>query len=216
LPKKKSLGLSLQRYRKELDAVVVLVDGAADGSANRNAIHEWSAIRAFASLEGLMMDVFMTALNRTPEHFTSAVGVPFPKHLSLATCRYLIVGDGYFGFRDRDDLKDQCKKFLGTNHTFVDTLSGERPAVTLEVLVTARNYAAHQSTWAKEKLRKTLRKRGLQGADKLGSPGSYLAAIDNSAKWRNSFEVPNGNSRTRGIVKYLRKLGDDVENEVKF
>jgi hypothetical protein len=212
---KKSLDLSVKRFRTKLDEVKAVLD-LNGGGANKRAVHEWAIISCFAAFEGLMMDIFVTALNRNPAHFTAAVSVPFPKHLTLATCRYLIVGDGYFGFRDRDDLKDQCRKFLGAGHPFLDTLKGEEAAVALEVLVTARNYAAHQGDWAKEKLRKTLKKRGFPGAAGLGYAGNYLAAIDNSDKWRKSFDIVNGNSRIKGILKYLSKVGNAVESKVIF
>jgi hypothetical protein len=162
------------------------------------------------------MDVFVTALNRRPKQFSDATGVPFPKHLTIATCRYLIVGEGYFGFRDRDDLKKKCKRYLGENHAFLGALNGDGPATAFAVIADVRNFGAHQGEWAKSKLKKTLRERKLPGADGISTAGTYLAAVDNSLPWRTAFGVPSGRTRIDAFLTFLSSIGAAVKQHVNF
>lgn len=217
MAKKKNVDLPIQRYKDQISGIRAAV-GALNGATPevKRSVYEWAVIALYAAIEELFLESFTAAINRNPTHVSAAKGVPFPKHMTVAMCRYLIVGDGYFGFRDRDDLKKKCKAFLGDGHDLIAELNGDRAAVALEVMTAARNYAAHQSAWAKEKLRGVLTKRGLLGAKGLSTSGAYLSAIDSSAAWITPLAVQTGKTRLFALLAYADSLGSSVEDKVTF
>ncbi len=215
--RKKSKANVITAYSEELQAVRDVLDNSDSGGPDaRKALSEWALISAFAALEELLLEIMTAALNRDNSAFEDATGLEFPEHLNVAVCRFLIVGEGYFGFRDIDDLKKKLARYLGSSHTLIAELKGAQPAAAFEIIAKSRNLAAHRSEWAVAALKASLKKRDITGGSGLTSAGSWLCSIDNSDAWKGVFKGPKGKSRMEAILGYLESFGATVDQKVQF
>ncbi|MFF0754401.1 hypothetical protein [Streptomyces sp. NPDC004267] len=118
--------------------------------------YETALIRTTVAFEKLMLECLIVALNKDTGPFSDDTGVRFPKHLDQKVCEYLVTGGGYFDFRGRDGLLKDMKKFTGPQHYLQVAVRDEKRRYALELLLTLRNYAAHQSPQSKEKVRESI------------------------------------------------------------
>jgi hypothetical protein len=195
MPKKKSIKLSASRFKDSADEILGFVDKTA---GLKDEYHSWCAdyavIRLYREFETLMLDALAGAINNDAKTISGTAGFDFPRHMSLAVCRYLIIGAGYFDFKGRNGLIALVKEFIPDNHYLVSILKDAKYKDALEQLSALRNLAAHDS----EKARSTAIKA--VGGERLGSAGSWL-------KRQERFKM---------LCDSLKALADDVEAKAPY
>ena len=102
MPKKKSIKLSASRFRVAADAITDFVEKSG---ALKEDFHSWctdyAIIQLYLEFETLMLDTIAGAINNDAKTISTTVGVNFPKHMSLAVCRYLVIEIGRASCRER-------------------------------------------------------------------------------------------------------------------
>jgi hypothetical protein len=195
MPKKKSIKLSASEFRNAADEIQAFVEKT---EGLKDEYHNWCAdyavIRLYREFETLMLDTIAGAINNDVATISSKVGFTFPTHMSLAVCRYLVIGTGYFDFKGRDGLIAIAKEFIPDNHYLVDILKDAKFKDELEHLSALRNLAAHESEKARSAAIKAI------GGEKIGSAGSWL-------KRQGRFKM---------LCDTLKALADEIEAKAPY
>ena len=141
---------------KEIEGFLGRMDDSAS-EADRTWAYEYAIIRLYRDFECFVFFALVTAINQDTEATLNAKSkgkkIKFPKHLRDDVCEYIIVGDRYFDFKDKDNLVGKFRDFLPENHKLLKAVrSGVSDcARSLNLLSTLRNLAAHNSLLSKEK-----------------------------------------------------------------
>ena len=195
MPKKKSIKLSANQFKKAANEILNFVEKTG---GLKDEYHSWcvdyAIIRLYREFETLMLDALAGAINNDAKTISATVGVNFPKHMSLDVCRYLVIGTGYFDFKGRDGLIRIAKEYVPDGHYLVSIIKDQKYKDALEQLSTLRNLAAHDSPRARHAAIKAI------GGDKIGSAGSWLKKQD----------------RFKTLCDSLKALSDDVEAKAPY
>jgi hypothetical protein len=180
-------------YREELKAVVSYlddIDGAGLAKQATSWAYEAALVKVTISIERLMLQVLLAAINRDSAALSAATSVTFPKHLPKAVAQYILIQDGYFDFKGRDGLLGTIKKHLGDAHPLYVTVKQVKYRAPLDRLIKLRNWAAHESEQGKRTAKLAL------GTSRVASPGSCL-------KRQN---------RLRDLIAELDALGFEIQS----
>ena len=159
-----------------------------------NWAHEYAIIRLYRAFEQLILGCLVAAINNNTNHLSEKTQTTFPKHLTDAVCRYIIVGTGHFNFKAREGLINELKNYLPNKHYIVKAVKDEKYKDALNKLVALRNYAAHNSEPAKK------RALAVIGGRKLSSAGAWL-------KSQGRFDK---------IATALGKLADEIHSAAPY
>jgi len=132
------------------------VDGSQLTDQATTWAYEAALMKTSVAFERLMLDCLIAALNSDTEPFSTATGITFPKHLTEKVCEFLITGGRYFDFRGKDGLVDHTKKVTGTSHYLHTAVTHPKYHHTLELLISLRNYAAHESPQSRKKAKREI------------------------------------------------------------
>lgn len=178
-------------YRDELKAIVSYIDeidGAGLPKQATSWAYEAALVKVAISIERLMLQVLLAAINRDSAALSAATSVTFPKHLPKQVAQYILIQDGYFDFKGRDGLLKTIRKHLGPTHPLYLTVKDPKYKSPLDRLIKLRNWAAHESEQGKRAAKAEL------GSSRVLSPGSWLKS----------------QNRLRDLVAELDGLGVDI------
>lgn len=170
--RKKSIKKSVAIFSKAMTDLKVFIEAARKAKLSDLQIsycHDYGIIFIYREFENLILTSLVGSINKDiPNTIAQNKEVNFPNHMAYGVCEYIVVGDGYFNFRGRDDLIKKLKSYLPNNHWLVEIVKDGKYKKDLDKLTALRNYAAHQNSISK--------KRALQvvGQGKIGSAGSWL------------------------------------------
>lgn len=192
MPKKKSIKGSANEFKAETDRILAFLTASAGlGDEHVSWCHDLAIIRLYRAFESLMLDALVGALNNDTSTLSTRTGFSFPKHLTDEVCRFLVTGRGYFDFKGRDGLIKTLKQYLPDDHYLVEVVSKPGYRNSLELLSTARNYAAHESQQSKSAFKKAA------DQDRVGTAGSWL-------KRQNRFQ---------NIANWVKAMADEIHAE---
>ena len=190
--KKKSFKKSADWFKTQLQEVVSYTQDidSTTGLLEKNIrwCYSFAVIQAYKAFEEFMLDCLIAAINNDHKPLEERTGVNFPKNLSVSICEYLIVGDGYFDLKGRDDLIRNIKRYVKEDHFLLKAIKHSSYKEALNQLFTLRNFAAHKSNIAKEKVRKVI------GQERIESSGQWLRVENRLGK----------------IIKKLSNLADEI------
>ena len=196
MPKKKSVQLCVQHFKKETKTVLEFC-AAAEGAlsaAHTSSAYDAAIIKLYAAFERMMIGALTGAINNDTSMLSETTRVQFPKHLTDEVCEYIIVGGGYFNFRGRDGLIGEIKKYVPAEHYLVGAVKAPAYRRSLDQLCALRNYAAHDSKRSKQAALESIDQR------KMGSAGSWLKR----------------QGRFRRIADDLLKLSEKIEQGAPY
>lgn len=189
MPKKKSIKGSANEFKAETDKILAFLTASTGlGDEHVSWCHDLAIIRLYRAFESLMLDTLVGALNNDTSTLSSRTGFSFPKHLTDEVCRFLVTGRGYFDFKGRDGLIKALKQYLPDAHYLIAVVSRPGYRSSLELLTSARNYAAHESQQSKSAFKKAA------DQDRVGAAGSWL-------KRQNRFQ---------NIAGKLKAMADEI------
>lgn len=195
MPKKKSIKGSANEFKAEADKILAFLTATAGlGDEHVSWCHELAIIRLYRAFESLMLDTLVGALNNDTSTLSSRTGFSFPKHLTEEVCLFLVTGRGYFDFKGRDGLIKTLKQYLPDAHYLIVVVSKSGYRSSLEMLSTARNYAAHESQQSKAAFKKAANQ------NRVGSAGSWL-------KRQNRFQ---------DIAGKLKAIADEIHASAPY
>ena len=195
MPKKKSIKGSANEFKAEVDKILAFLTASSGlGDEHVSWCHDLAIIRLYRAFESLMLDALVGALNNDTSTLSSRTGFSFPKHRTDEVCRCLVTGRGYFDFKGRDGLIKTLKQYLPDDHYLVKVVSKPGYRNSLELLSSARNYAAHESQQSKSAFKKAA------DQDRVGAAGSWL-------KRQNRFQ---------NIANGLKAMADEIHAEAPY
>ena len=196
MPRKKSVKKSAKTFQKKADEILDFVKSARAHLSGKyiSWAYEYAIIRLYREFEALMLDALVGAINNDTSTLSDRTGIRFPKHLTDEVCRYLIVRDGYFDFKGRDGLIQTLQRFVPQDHYLVEVVRKDDYKEALEQLSVLRNFAAHASTAAKTRAKKTVRQQRMPDA------GSWL-------KKQNRLET---------IVENIKRLAREIDEKAPY
>ena len=172
----------VQSYTQDIDRVTKL------SPKSIRWCYSFAVIQVYKAFEEFMLNCLIAAINNDHGPLEERTGVSFPKSLSVSVCEYLIVGDSYFNLKGRDDLTRNIRRYVKKDHFLLKVIQNSSYKKTLDQLFALRNFAAHESNTAKEKVRKVIEQRRIE------SSGQWLM-IEN---------------RLGRIIKKLSNLADEI------
>lgn len=195
MPKKTSIKASANEFKAETEKILAFVVASSGlGDEHVSWCHDLAIIRLYRAFESLMLDTLVGALNNDTSTLSSRTGFSFPKHLTDEVCRFLVTGRGYFDFKGRDGLIKTLKQYLPDDHYLVEIVSKAGHRNALELLSSARNYAAHDSPQSKDAFKRAT------DQVRVGSAGSWL-------KRQNRFQ---------NIADRLKAMADEIHAEAPY
>jgi hypothetical protein len=205
MPRKKSLKQATQRFKLDcndlmqyLQAVQPQVQPQVQPHLLNGKHVSWSydygVIRLYREFEKLVLECLVGAINNNTSTLSQITGYDFPAHLTDGVCRYLVVGNGYFDFKGRDDLIRILKRYIPDNHYLIAIVKKNVYKDALEKLSALRNFAAHGSKVAKKAALKAVNQK------KVGSSGCWLKR----------------QGRFVQIVDKLKQLADEIEAQAPY
>lgn len=193
MPKKKSGKRAAQAFVKRVDSLIEHldeVDAMGFSEGGRSLAYEMTLIKLYEYFERLMLESLVVAINNDiGRTISSRKGFTFPAHMTDEVCEFLIVGDGYFNFRNYDDLKRTIKGFVPDDHWLLTEACASHNRASIERLTALRNYSAHGSRKARERAKTAL------NAKRLPSAGAWIKA---------------GN-RARDLLSHFKAIGRAIE-----
>lgn len=202
--KKKSPQVSYDWLDSQFKEIEQFLDDAlaANLSAgNLSKCYDYAIVQAYRIFESFVLDIAVARINRDPTIFFENVGVEFGKHLTVAQCAYLLVGDRYFNFSGHSGLVDVAKKVAGPTGALTDAVKIAAHRQHFEILAGLRNHAAHQSDQSRSNALKAMR-HWEPGRTNLGIAGSWLKVS------------VAGRTRMTRLLDGIRALADDMRNAV--
>jgi hypothetical protein len=196
MPKKKSLRLAAQHFKKHCDELIQYLNAAEEhlGDEHITWSYDYGIIRLYREFEGLVLECLIGAINNNTSTLSQTTGYSFPQHITDEICRYLVIGSGYFDFKGRDDLIRILKKYLPDNHYLITTITKPVYREALDKISALRNFAAHGSDISKKAALRAIN----QG--RVGSSGSWL-------KRQGRFAV---------IVAQLKLIADEIGAQAPY
>ena len=177
--RKASPELSLRSYQEGIDAVldllskVVSCDRLTFSAADKRELAEALVFKVTAEWEVLVEELFVDLMNKDNSQYAETIGVSLPKHQTRDQCQAMLIGTGYFDFKNCGDLKGLAKNYLVTNLNPFRALSASTSQKVDELFV-IRNYLGHYSIRAEKKLANMYRNR--YGMQRVSEPGRFLLA----------------------------------------
>jgi len=196
MPRKKSVKRSAITFQERANEILEFVKSAREHLSEKHIswAYEYAIIRLYREFEVLMLDALVGAINNDTSTLSERTGIPFPKHLTDEVCKYLIVGNGYFDFKGRDGLIQTLKRFVPQNHYLVEVVMKDDYREALEQLSVLRNFAAHASTAAKTRAKRTVQQQRMPDA------GSWLKK----------------QKRLENIVENIKSLAKEIEERAPY
>ncbi|MER7759461.1 hypothetical protein [Streptomyces sp. NPDC097619] len=188
--RKKSGKYAADKFRTTTKLIRDYLDETDASGLSERALtwnYEAALLRTTIAFEHLMLECLIVALNHDTGPFSEATNAQFPKHLNQRVCEHLVTKGGYFDFKGRSGLIKDMKQFTGDSHYLLTAVSDEKRYHLLELLLTLRNYAAHQSRDSKEKVRKAIflhrKKVKSLGTEKLKAEFAGAKAPTSAGVW---------------------------------
>lgn len=138
--------------------------------SEKKLIHEAFVLKICATWEILAENVFVECLSRNTSTYASFKGISLPRKLTKDTCKGLISGLRYFGFRDMSDLKSKAKRFLADHCNPFKKVPHDVTGKINEFYL-IRNYIAHRSDTAKQSLKRMYKHKYKM---RFRRPGNFL------------------------------------------
>lgn len=127
-----------------------------------------AVIETAISLERLVLDCLVVAINNDVKALRTDSKVNFPAHLQDDVVEFIIVGNGYFDFRGgKSGVISAMATYVEKTHWVVVAAQG-LDATVVDRLILLRNWAAHESSASARKARSGI------GAPKAQSAGSWI------------------------------------------
>ena len=141
----------------------------------KRSVFEAYVFHVCADWEILIQDWLVDLLNKDTSMYKEYTGFDVSKHISKGTCKAIILGTGYFDFKNVGDLKSKARKILVPNCNPFEAITNIN-ARKIDDFYTLRNYLAHYSDYAERQLDKMYRNR--YGLRTFRQPGEFLLTID--------------------------------------
>ena len=217
---KKSIKLSAEDFYKSVDetleftrSVKELNDKKMLSDKHKSWCFDHAIIRLYREFENFMFHCFVALINNDSEALRRRTGVEFPKNIKVDVCEYLICGgSNYFNFRNCDTLIEKIKKLLvppRDNHWFTEILKKSEYKNSLKLLTGLRNFAAHNSPYAKNV--------AFQSIKTTDSGRKYMSL--SSGAWLKVQEVDqrqtDGNRFTK-ICETLKEMAEDIKSQAPY
>ncbi|MCB1274827.1 MAG: hypothetical protein KDB25_10635 [Leucobacter sp.] len=107
--------------------------------------HNVAIIESAITLERLVLDCLVVAINNDVSVIRTESQVNFPAHLQDDVVEYIIVGNGYFDFRGgKSGIVKAVKQYLVDSHWVTQAVK-RLDASQIDRLIALRNWAAHES-----------------------------------------------------------------------
>ncbi|MHB1419317.1 MAG: hypothetical protein ACYCX4_06955 [Bacillota bacterium] len=169
MAKKKSIHKSVDNFINSTEEIKDFLNVTNDLSDKFISwIYQYSIIKLYSDFENLILHLMVAALNQDTSTFSDMKSINFPKNLNDDVCEYLIIANGYFDFKGRDDLIRKVKQFIPDNHYILETLRNSRYSDSIKRLCALRNFAAHNSKVSKKRVLNEL------GIKRIYSSGTWL------------------------------------------
>ena len=195
--RKKSGKKASEAFKKHVQEIEEFLDEenlSSFSDAHVTWAYDYAIIRLYREFEDMILNCLVAAINSDTQQLSKTTGIDFPKHITDDVCEFIIVGDGYFGFRGRDGLIKTLKGYLTDDHYLVTIVKKPAYKDALEKLSALRNFAAHDSKPSKKRALQTI------GGQRLASSGAWL-------KKQNRF---------RNISASLKRLADEVYQQAPY
>ena len=162
-------------------------------------VFEAFVFRICANWEILMQDLLIDCFSKDTSKYKDFTGFDVPKHLSLETCKAIILGTGYLDFKSISDLKMQTKRILvPACNPFekIPKFKGDK----IDEFFTIRNYLSHYSDAARRKLDKLYKDK--YNLHRFIEPGQFLLAK------RSQNELPRMGEYINNFVECVDKMAE--------
>ena len=157
-------------------------------------MYDYAIIRLYRDFEDMILNCLVASINNDTEQLSSTTNIKFPKNLKDEVCEFIIIGNGYFDFKGRDELIKTIKQYIRDDHYLVKICRKNCYKDALEKLSALRNFAAHDSKPSKKRALKAI------GNERLASSGAWL-------KKQNRFD---------SIINHLKKFADDIHQQAPY
>ena len=196
MPKKKSVQLCAQEFRKDADSLLEFCRAAKKGLSDEHVdlVYDMAVIRLYADFERMILGTLTGAINNDLSQLGCKTSIEFPKHLNADVCEFLIVGTGYFNFRGRSGLIGEMRKYVPKDHYSVEAVKNKDYMDAINRLCALRNFAAHNSKVAKNEAKKAV------GQKSIKSAGTWLKR----------------GSRFRSLVENLKSLSKNIQQQAPY
>lgn len=146
--RKKSGRLAAAKAIERLDDTEQFILEVANAGLSKDALsraHNVAIIESAITLERLVLDCLIVAINNDVSVIRTESRVNFPAHLQDDVVEYIIVGNGYFDFRGgKSGIVKAVKQYLDDSH-WVTQAAKNLDASQIDRLIALRNWAAHES-----------------------------------------------------------------------
>ena len=189
--RKKSGKKASEEFSKKIQKIKDFLDPknlSGLSGAHETWIYDYAIIRLYRDFEDMILNCLVASINNDTEQLSFTTNIDFPKHLTDEVCEFIIIGNGYFDFKSRDELIKTIKKYIRDDHYLVSISKKNCYKDVLEKLSALRNFAAHDSKPSKKRALKAI------GAKRLASSGAWL-------KKQNRFY---------DIMRSLTNFADDI------
>ena len=150
----------------ETEQFIAEVNAAGLSKDAISRAHGMAIIETAITLERLVLECLIVAINNDVSVIRTETKVNFPAHLQDDVVEFIVVGNGYFDFRGgRAGIIKEVKRYLPDNH-WVAQSAKRLDAVCIDQLVALRNWAAHESPQSAKKAKVAI---GHQRARSAGS-----------------------------------------------
>lgn len=245
---KKSIKLSAKDFSKSVDetleftrSVKELNDKKMLSDKHKSWCFDHAIIRLYREFENFMFHCFVALINNESKALRRRTGVEFPKHIKVEVCEYLIRGgDDYFSFKNSSTMIKKIRKLLvppKDSHWFIEILRKNKDP--LELLTGLRNFAAHNSPYAKNvalqsiKITDSGRKymssssgvwlKGNAEESQIGStqgsdspkPGRQRKSSPASSEAQEPDQRQTDRNRFAKICESLKKMAKEIENQAR-
>lgn len=196
--------LKFTRSVKELNDKKMLSD------KHKSWCFDHAIIRLYREFENFMFHCFVALINNESEALRKRTRVEFPKSIKVEVCEYLIRGGGdYFSFKNSSTMIKNIKKLLvlpNDSHWFIEILKKYKDP--LELLTGLRNFAAHNSPYAKNVAFRSV---------KITDSGRKYMSLYSGA-WLKVREQgqKTGENRFTEICKNLREMAKDIKSQAPY
>lgn len=171
--KKKSVKNECDNFREKVKEVRDFIAATAHLKKSQvSSCHDQAVIMLYRAFENLMLSCLICSINNDAKQIYQVTGIKFPEHLRQDVCEYIIVGEGYFDFKGRDNLIKILKRYVSDEYYLLVAVRDDQWRETLEQLSALRNFAAHNSSISKKKALKAVNQQ------RMGSAGSWLKKRD--------------------------------------
>jgi hypothetical protein len=196
MPRKKSVKRVAREFQQHAEDVFSFLDGtwATLSDEHQTWIHEYALLRLYREFEHLMLHAIIGAINNNTVALSERTGVQFPKHLTDEVCEYIVIRDGYFDFKGRDGLINQLKRLLPSNHYLIAAVKKSKFKNPIERLVALRNFAAHESSISRRRVKEVL------GLARIGAAGEWFKR----------------HGRVRELVDQMKELASEIERAAPY